>query len=62
MQQKGEARISVSKWLQTFFYGFSPRSSRAECLACVLGTLPLQSVEILLEVDASTAAFLFFLS
>lgn len=35
-------------------------SSRAEWLACVLGTLPLQAVEILMEVDASTAAFLLF--
>lgn len=41
--------------MNSFFH-----SSRNECLACVLGVIPLQAVEILLKVDASTAAFFFF--
>lgn len=59
MRQKGEARISVNKWLQTVFKVPSA-SSRAECLACVLGTLPLQALKMLLEVDAFIADFPFF--
>lgn len=59
MRQKGEARISVNKWLQRVFK-VPPASYRAECLACVLGTLPLQALKMLLEVGAFTADFLFF--
>lgn len=59
MRQKGEARISVNKRLQTVFK-VPPASNRAECLACMLGTLPLQALEMLLEVDAFTADFFFF--
>lgn len=56
MRQKGEARISVNKRLQTVFK-VPPASNRAECLACVLGTLPLQALKMLLEGDAFTADF-----
>lgn len=35
MRQKGEARISVNKWLHTVFK-VPPASYRAECLACCL--------------------------
>lgn len=58
-EKQGLVSVSGCKHFSMIFFLFVSHSSKAECLACVLGTLPLQAVEILLEVSASTAAFLF---